>query len=259
MASIVENGLLEPIIVRPVNGELEVVAGNRRLEACRRLGFARILAHIVELDDKEAYEVSLAENLQRKTLDPLEEAEAFKRYVEDFGYGGESDLARRIGKSVSYVSRRIALLRIPKRLREELLRRRKAPGIAQELLSLGESEMIGMSDLLTEGESLTKREVRRVVRRLKNSRPDFEAGMFSRVPRIEIGEARRRLAERAISKSIAAMELCADRLGDVTLHLDDGEWFVSQVIRRHRDFLNSQVDELIRLKKKMAKNQAALF
>ena len=62
------------------------------------------------VDYKEAFEVSLTENVQRKTLNPLEEARAFKTYVSDFGWGGASDLAIRLGKSASYVTKRIRLL-----------------------------------------------------------------------------------------------------------------------------------------------------
>ncbi len=62
---------------------------------------------ITELDDREAYEISLMENLQRRTLNAPEESKAFKRYVDEFGYGSTSELARRIGKSNSYVSRRL--------------------------------------------------------------------------------------------------------------------------------------------------------
>ena len=96
-ASILEKGLLEPIVVRPVEGGYEVVAGNRRLEACRTLKFVSVPCHVVDCDDKETYEVSLTENLQRKTLNPIEEGQAFKSYVNSHGYGCISELARRIG------------------------------------------------------------------------------------------------------------------------------------------------------------------
>ena len=72
---------------------------------------------IAELDDREAYERSLMENLQRKTLNSPEEAKAFKKYVDEFGYGSTSKLARRIGKSNSYVSERIALLSLSTEVR----------------------------------------------------------------------------------------------------------------------------------------------
>lgn len=98
---------MEPLVVRPVEGWFEVVAGHRRLEACRLLNMRRVPCHIVSMDDKQAYETSLVENMQRQNLNALEEAVAFRRYVEEFGYGGISELARRIGKSQSYVIRRV--------------------------------------------------------------------------------------------------------------------------------------------------------
>ena len=71
----------------------EVVVGMRRYNACKCLGWKKSLCHIVELDDKEAFEFALTENIQRKTIDPLEEAHAFKAYVQDFGWGGISELS----------------------------------------------------------------------------------------------------------------------------------------------------------------------
>src|SRR5947209_1177067 len=79
--SIAQQGLLQPIIVRMIDGEsYEVVAGNRRFAACKRLGWKRVMCHVIELDDKDAFEVSLIENLQHQTLNPIEEAVAYKRY-----------------------------------------------------------------------------------------------------------------------------------------------------------------------------------
>ena len=69
--------------------------------ACEILRWRKIPCHIVELDDKRAFEYSLVENIQRQTLSVIEEAEAFKVYVADFGWGGVSELARKIGKSPS--------------------------------------------------------------------------------------------------------------------------------------------------------------
>jgi ParB family transcriptional regulator, chromosome partitioning protein len=97
--SIEQKGLLHPILVRTLDGYFEVVAGNRRFYACKALGWKKITCHIIELDDKQAFKVSLMENIQRKRLSSLDEAAAFKAYVSDFGWGGVSDLALRIGKS----------------------------------------------------------------------------------------------------------------------------------------------------------------
>jgi len=111
--SIRENGLLLPIVVRPKNDYFEIVAGNRRRMACEMMRWRKIPWHIVELDDKKAFEYSLVENIQRQTLSVIEEAEAFKVYVADFGWGSVSELARKIGKSPSYITKRINLLDLP--------------------------------------------------------------------------------------------------------------------------------------------------
>jgi len=91
--SIKQNGLLQPIVVRATDKHFEIIAGNRRFKACKMLGLKKISCHIVELDDKSAFEISLIENVQRRSLNPVEEGLAFKRYVHEFGWGGISQLA----------------------------------------------------------------------------------------------------------------------------------------------------------------------
>ena len=84
--SIKHYGLLQPIVIRPVSPSYEVVAGNRRLAAAKLLKLRKLSCHVIELSDKEAYEVGLVENLQHKTMNPVEESIAFKKYVEGYGY-----------------------------------------------------------------------------------------------------------------------------------------------------------------------------
>ena len=86
--SIRQNGLLHPIVVRTKGSFFEIIAGCRRYNACRTLGFRKIICHVVEMDDKSAFEVSLTENIQRRSLDPIEEAKAFRTYVDELGWGG---------------------------------------------------------------------------------------------------------------------------------------------------------------------------
>jgi ParB family chromosome partitioning protein len=83
MRSISQKGLLQPIIVRTMenNNCYEIVAGYRRYYACKKLGWRKISCQIVELTDKEAFEVSVVENVQRKTLNHIDKAKAFKKYV----------------------------------------------------------------------------------------------------------------------------------------------------------------------------------
>ncbi|MDA4124643.1 MAG: ParB/RepB/Spo0J family partition protein [Thaumarchaeota archaeon] len=146
--SISQHGLINPILVRRVGASrYEVVAGSRRLKTFERLGYPSIPAIIIEADDKKCFEISLTENVQRQTLDPLDEARAFYDYVcskeeDGLGYGSITQLAKRIGKSQEYVSNRIGLLRLPKSTLRQLLGERKlSVSHVEELASISENPM----------------------------------------------------------------------------------------------------------------------
>ena len=121
VTSIREHGLIQPILIRPVSHGFEIVAGHRRYQACKSLRWRFISCKIREMTDKQAFEIQLSENIQRKSMDPIEEAEAFRRYVIDFGWGGVSDLAKKIGKSEEYVSHRIQLLKLPEEIKKKVV------------------------------------------------------------------------------------------------------------------------------------------
>jgi ParB family transcriptional regulator, chromosome partitioning protein len=118
--SIRKHGLLQPIIVRPINHGFEIVAGHRRFYACKSLHWKVISAMVKDLSDKDSFEIQLVENVQRNTLDPIEEAQAFKRYVIDYGWGGVTHLADAIMKSEQYVSSRLQLLKLPQNVMDRL-------------------------------------------------------------------------------------------------------------------------------------------
>lgn len=120
ISSIREHGLLQPIIIRPLTHGFEIVAGHRRYQACRSLRWRFIPCKIREMSEKQSFEIQLTENIQRKTMDPVEEAEAFRKYVIDYGWGGVSDLAKKISKSEEYVSHRIQLLRLPEEIKNKV-------------------------------------------------------------------------------------------------------------------------------------------
>jgi ParB family chromosome partitioning protein len=120
VTSIREHGLIQPILIRPLSHRFEIVAGHRRYHACKSLRWRFIPCKIREMTDKQAFEIQLSENIQRKSMDPIEEAEAFRRYVMDYGWGGVSDLAKKIGKSEEYVSHRIQLLKLPEEIKKKI-------------------------------------------------------------------------------------------------------------------------------------------
>ena len=118
--SIREHGLIQPILIRPLSHGFEIVAGHRRYQACKSLRWRFIPCKVCEMTNKQAFEIQLSENIQRKSMDPIEEAEAFRRYIIDFGWGGVSDLAKKIGKSEEYVSHRIQLLKLSEETKRKI-------------------------------------------------------------------------------------------------------------------------------------------
>src|SRR5271157_346495 len=164
MESIRTKGLLQPIIIRISEQRFQVVAGNRRLEACRRLHWVRIPCLVREFSDKEAYEVGLIENIERRTLSPLEEAMAFQMYVQESGWGGASELARAIGRSKEFVSHRISLLRLPKDVLDLISTEKVAPSTANELIWMNDPK--GQRDFAKaiSGKNLSTSKVREAVK-----------------------------------------------------------------------------------------------
>ncbi len=145
-SSIQQIGLIQPILIRPSNDDMyQLVAGNRRLAACKLLRLSTVPCIIRSLSDKEAFEISLVENIQRHTLNPIEEAGAFRKYVQEYGYGGISELAKRIGKSQEYVSQRILLLELPEEILSKVISRELSASSARELVWLkSESKQLEM-------------------------------------------------------------------------------------------------------------------
>ena len=159
IASIREHGLLQPILIRPLAHGFEIVAGHRRFHACRSLRWRFIPCKIRELTDKEAYEIQLTENMQRKSMDPIEEAEAFRRYVVDFGWGGVTELAAKIGKSEEYVSHRIQLLKLPDEVKQHVIENRLNVSSALELTNIP-TEKQGLIAEQINSSNMTVRQIR---------------------------------------------------------------------------------------------------
>jgi len=239
--SITEKGLLQPIVVRPIEGGFEVVAGNRRFAACKSLGMRKIPCHVVELDDREAYETSLIENVQHKTLNPLEEAHAFKRYVDGFGYGGESELARRIGKSPQYVSQRIRILSLPDEVLNKVSRRLVSLSQAVELIGLGEEDQKVVSNMIIR-ERVSSRSVRVIAQGIKDPLDPFLLSDLS-------NEGLR--PHKVLSKCIAVLRTSLVRLDEIIEHLDESEWLLKETVAVQRTAVHQQIDTLYALRSRL--------
>jgi ParB family transcriptional regulator, chromosome partitioning protein len=250
--SIKQHGLLQPIVVRPKQHGYEVVAGNRRLAAIRLLKARKISCHIVELSDKEAYEVALVENVQHKTMNPIEEAMAFNHYVESFGWGGISELARRIGKSQEFVTKRIQLLRLPEKVREEIIRQRMTPSVALEMLPLDKGAMEGFADFLIQN-PLTKDEVRHIVRASKSeysNKNSLEENIME-TKNIQ-HEKELYLLDKALRKSIAVMKSTLVNFDDIVNNVND-EWILKELLMQYRMIVHGDIDTFLKLRKRLMK------
>lgn len=139
MESIREHGIIQPLIVRRVNGKLELIAGERRFRASRELGLKEVPVIVREASDKDVLEMALIENLQREGLNPIEEAQAYSRLAKDFQMRQE-DIAQRVGKNRATVANTMRLLELPGGIRDMLVGGKISTGHAKVLLMLKQHE-----------------------------------------------------------------------------------------------------------------------
>ena len=135
MESIREHGIIQPLIVRRVNGKLELIAGERRFRASRELGLKEVPVIVREASDKDVLEMALIENLQREGLNAIEEAQAYSRLAKDFNMRQE-DIAQRVGKNRATVANTMRLLELPASIRDMLATSKISTGHAKVLLML---------------------------------------------------------------------------------------------------------------------------
>jgi len=247
-SSIKEKGLLQPILVRIKESYFEIVSGNRRYQACKSLGWRKIICHVLELDDKEAFEISLIENIQRKRLDPKEEAEAFKSYIMDYGWGGISHLSAKIGKSVSYVQRRIRLLDLAPDVLNSISNSSISTTIAEELLSIDDKDKQSQLTQLVSKNRLSSRKVRELVKDLKeNSAYDYNNETYlSAIKMVDIDNK----VHRSFDKSIIALKVALNKIGGIISEIEDN-WIAREILMQHKNVLHGQIDLLLKEKRKL--------
>ena len=135
-ASIKRQGVIEPLIVRPIaHGTYELVAGERRLRAAQGIGIKEVPSIIKTLSDQEALELSLVENIQREDLNPIEEAKGYSRLLDEFGYTQE-DIAAAVGKDRATIANMLRLLTLPEEIRQGLGSGAITMGHAKALLGI---------------------------------------------------------------------------------------------------------------------------
>jgi ParB family chromosome partitioning protein len=188
--SIRENGVLQPVLVRPAQHGYQLVAGERRLAAAQRAGLLRIPAIVRQVPDERLLELALVENIQREQLNPIEEAQAYQHLTETLG-ATQEELATRLGKERSTIANSIRLLKLPPAVRQLVAEGPLSPGHARALLAsdVPPAEMLKVANLMiTHGWSVRDAE------RWAKSRPRNEAATKPRDPNEVAAEDRLRLS-----------------------------------------------------------------
>jgi ParB family transcriptional regulator, chromosome partitioning protein len=171
VASIRENGILEPVLVRPANGRFQIIAGERRYRAALEVGIVDLPCIVREATDAEVMELALVENLQRKDLSPFEEADGLKALAGTFGYTHEK-MAQKLGKSRTSITETLALAVMPEDVRD-LCRRADIQAKSLLLQVVRQSEPQKMSEFverLREDGGSTRQDARRLLREAKPTR-----------------------------------------------------------------------------------------
>lgn len=238
-ASIREQGLLQPILVRrhPERAnDFEIIAGERRWRAAQRAQLHQVSVVIREFTDAQALEAALVENVQRQDLDPIEEAEGYRRLIEDFGHSQE-DLAKLIGKSRPHIANTLRLNNLPETIKGKLRERSLTAGHARALLTARDPE--GLAEQVI-ARGLSVRETERLA---------GEAAKESRTPRARSGGG----TPGKDADTLAIERDLAQVLGlKVSIDLKDGE---RGTLTIHYETLDQLDDVLKRLNRPSALGQ----
>jgi|TARA_B100001079_G_C16385131_1_gene504012 ParB family chromosome partitioning protein len=167
--SIKERGIIQPIVVRRSENQdekYEIVAGERRWQAAQNAGLHEVPVIIIKADNLKSLEFAIVENVQRKDLNPIEEAEGYKRLIDDFDYD-QDKVAKFIGKSRAYISNCLRLLSLPKEVIELIIEEKISQGHAKVLVGLDNAHFLSRKII---EKKLSVRQVENLIRVIKNQK-----------------------------------------------------------------------------------------
>ena len=141
VTSIEEHGVLQPVVVQKADSGYELIAGERRWRASKKLGLKKIPAVIREVSDAQSLEIAIIENIHRQDLNPIEEAEAYARLANEFALTQEM-VAKKVGKSRTAVANTLRLLKLSRKIKEDLISEKISMGHARALLGLENSKQM---------------------------------------------------------------------------------------------------------------------
>ena len=181
MESIRQHGIIQPLIVRPVNGKLELIAGERRWRASKKLGLTTVPVIEREASDRDVLEMALIENLQREDLNPLEEAAGYVRLAKEFSLK-QDEIAARVGKSRASVANAMRLLDLHKDVQLLVAQARLTVGHAKAILALKDQDtQLLVADQIIRRQ-LTVRAAEKLTQSYLNNDPDEPAGEAKKAP-----------------------------------------------------------------------------
>jgi len=169
-ASIAEHGVIQPVLVTEVLDGFRLVAGERRLRAAQLAGLERIPAVIRQLADREQLELALVENVQRADLGPIEEANAYRQLMDEFGLTQET-VATRVGRARSTIANTLRLLELDPKIQDAVGDGRLTEGHGRALIGLAPELQSRLLDSIV-GQALSVRQTEELVRRLREPRPE---------------------------------------------------------------------------------------
>jgi ParB family chromosome partitioning protein len=177
--SIISNGVIQPIIVRPAAGGYQLIAGERRFRAAKLASLEKIPALVRQASDEQVHEWALVENVQRADLNPIERAKAYQRYVNAFSLT-QAEAAKRLGEDRSVIANYLRILDLPEEIKQMLVNGQLAMGHARAILALPTDELRRKLANRAMAGRLSVREVERLVRRHLTGSPQARTAAASK-------------------------------------------------------------------------------
>jgi len=191
--SIKSHGVVQPLLVRRRDGGYELIAGERRWRAAKLAGLSRIPVVVKEVPDESLLEIALIENIQRENLNPIEEAQAYRKLIETVGLTQEA-LATRVGRDRSYITNYLRLLRLPEDLQQLVIEGRLSTGHARTLLALTHVDLQRRLARRIIDDGLSVRATEHLVHRATEARPPRTPTQRVEDPNIRAAETKLRRA-----------------------------------------------------------------
>ena len=209
--SIRSHGIVQPLLVRRQGERYELIAGERRWRAAKLAGLTKVPVIVRDVPDKDLLEIALIENIQRENLNPIEEAQAYKRLIETVGLTQE-DLATRVGRDRSYITNYLRLLKLPEDLQKLVIEGRLSTGHARTILGLSHvDQQRKLARQVIDG-GLSVRATEHLVRKAIEGTPAKTASTVD--PNIRAAETKLR---RALGTQVRIVQLRGDGQGKVEI------------------------------------------